>query len=99
MTQSKEKSNFIYRVGVVRLIVFAILVIIIAVGTYFFKPKFVEAPTFPPEQPSEVSSGEVNKSGCEALIVSGVDAENVQRCVSSIEPCSPEQMAYEQCVW
>ncbi|MDR0650857.1 MAG: hypothetical protein LBG59_05715 [Candidatus Peribacteria bacterium] len=99
MTQLKEKSSFIYRVGVVRLIVFVALSIIIAIGTYFFKTKSVEAPVFPSEQPLELTSEIVNKPECEALMVSGVDTKNVSQCNSAVKPCSPEQMAYEECIW
>jgi hypothetical protein len=32
------------------------------------------------------------------LLMSGVDTENIDQCLSSVKPCSPEQLAYEQCI-
>jgi hypothetical protein len=73
-------------------------------GTYTFsgeetllEQRLIELGGIKERQTSTVPTTEIND--CSALIISGVDTENTQRCASSLQPCSPEQMAYEECIY
>ncbi|MDR3169574.1 MAG: hypothetical protein LBU27_07720 [Candidatus Peribacteria bacterium] len=73
-------------------------------GTYTFsgeetllEQRLIELGGNKERQISTISTTEINN--CSSLIVSGVSTENTQLCASSLQPCSPEQMAYEECFY